>query len=51
MLVGNKIEHDVFHLFFIHLTMGDRNPRLGHQTLYQSGNRFDRFDPVMNEET
>ena len=50
VLIGNKIEHDRFHLFFIHLPVSDGDAARRHETFDQRRDRLDRFNAIMNEE-
>src|SRR6185312_2891071 len=50
VLVINEFKHDALHVFLVHLTVTDDEPRLGHQTLDKRGYSLDSFDAVVNEE-
>ena len=49
IVVVDKIEHHLFHLFLVHLAVPDRKTRLRHQPFYESRDGLDRLDPIVNE--
>src|SRR5690349_8684824 len=50
IFVVDEVEHDSLHLFFVHLSMTNGQPRLWHQTLDKRGDGLDCFDSIMDEE-
>ncbi len=45
-----EVEHHLFQLAFAHPTVGDRNPRIGHQAPQPLDGEVDRLDPVVHVE-
>ena len=50
ILMLNEIEHHSFHFFFVHLSVANHHARLRHQAVNEGSNRFDGFDPIVDEE-
>ena len=50
MLKLNEIEHHAPHLFLVHLPVANHQARLRYQAMNKSGNRFDCFNAIVDEE-
>ena len=49
VLARDELEHRVFELVFVHLSVADDDAGLGNEPLQQVADREDRFDAVVDE--
>ena len=50
VLVLPEVEHDLLEPTLVHLPVGDRDPRLGHELAHVLGDELDVLHPVVHEE-